>query len=55
MYLGHSISERVIKTDDSKIKVIWEWPLPKTVTQVRSFLGFTNYYWQFICKYAKVT
>ena len=46
--------EGSIKTDDSKIKVIWELPVPKTVTEVRSFLGSTNYYHWFICKYAQV-
>ena len=45
MYLRHKMSEKGIKTDDHKIKVIWEWPTPKTVTEVRSFLGITNYYW----------
>ena len=53
-YLGHRISEQGVETDDSKIKVLQEWPTPKTVTEVRSFLGFTNYYWEFIYKYAQV-
>ena len=30
------------------------WTIPKTVTDVRSFLGFTNYYRRFIRGYAKV-
>ena len=53
-YLVHRISEGGIKTDDSKIKITCEWPTPKTVTEARSFLGFTNYYHQFIYKYAQV-
>ena len=53
-YLGHRILEGGIETDDSTIKVIWEWPVPKTVTEVRSFVGFTNYYYQFIYMYAQV-
>ena len=28
--------------------------MPTNVTEVRSFLGFTNYYWRFIKKYAQV-
>ena len=36
-YLGHRISERSIETDDSKITVIYKWPTPKTVTEVRRF------------------
>ena len=31
-YLGHKVSGKGIKTDDNKIKVISEWPTPKTVT-----------------------
>ena len=54
-YLGHNILEKGIKTDDHKINVIWKWPTSKTVTEIRSFLGFTRYYQQFINNYAQVT
>ena len=54
MYLGHKISERSIETDDSKNRLIWKWPTPKTVTEVRNFLGFKNYYLRFIYRYAEV-
>ena len=30
-----------------------DWPVPKTVHDVSSFLGFTNYYRKFIYKYAQ--
>ena len=32
----------------------WKWPIPTNVTEVHSFLGFTNYYSKFIKKYAQV-
>ena len=35
-------------------KTIHKWPVPKTVTDVRSFTGFTNYYHKFIKGYAKI-
>ena len=35
--MGHRISESGIETVDSKIKVIHEWPTPKTVIKVRNF------------------
>ena len=54
-YLGYKISDGGIETDNSKIKVIQEWPVPKMVIVVRSFLGFTNYYHKFIYKYTQVT
>ena len=53
-YLGHIVSKAGIETDPKKIKDIWEWPRPNTVTDVRQFLGFTNYYRKFIRHYAVV-
>ena len=53
-YLGHIVSKDDIKTDPKNIEAIKNWPVPKTVTEVRSFLGFTNYYCKFIPKCAQV-
>ena len=53
-YLGHIVSKDSIETDPKKIEAIKKWPVPKTVTEVRSFLGFTNYYHKFIPRYAQV-
>ena len=53
--LGTKMLEGGIEIDNSKIKVIQEWPVPKMATDVRCFLGFTNYYCRFIYKYAQVT
>ena len=53
-YLGHIVSKDGIKTDPKKIEAIKNWPVPKTVTEVQSFLGFTNYYRKFVSKYAQI-
>ena len=53
-YLGHIVSKDGIETEKKKITAIQEWPIPKTVTEVHSFLGFTNYYRKFIPKYAQI-
>ena len=52
-YLGHIVSDKGIETDPKKIEAIVDWPIPKTVHDVCSFLGFTNYYQKFIYKYAQ--
>lgn len=54
-YLGHLITESGIKTDPSKISAIKEWPLPNNVSELRSFLGFCNYYRKFIKDFACMT
>ena len=53
-YLGHIVSKDGIEVDPKKIKEIQEWPVPETVTDVKSFLGFTNYYRKFVHKYAQI-
>ena len=48
------ISKDGIEVDPKKIKDIQEWPVLETVTDVKSFLGFTNYFRKFVHKYAHI-
>jgi len=47
-YLGVILEKGVTRMDPIKISGIADWPIPKTVKNVRSFLGFCNFYWAFI-------
>ena len=53
-YLGHAVSKNSVQTDSKKVEAIQKWPIPTNVTEVCSFLGFTNYYYRFIKKYVQV-
>lgn len=53
-YLGHVISKNGIKVNPNKTKAIDEYPCPKTVKQLKSFLGMASYYRKFIRSYAKI-
>ena len=53
-YSRHIVSKDGIETEKKKVTAIQEWPIPKTVTAVCSFLGFMNYYCKFIPKYAQI-
>ena len=44
VYLGHVVSEEGMHTDPSKIESVKSWPIPKSVKDLRGFLGFTGYY-----------
>ena len=43
-YLGHVFSESGMSPDKQKIAVIKDRPIPKTVTEIRQFLGLASYY-----------
>ena len=53
-YLGHIISEEGISVDPEKIEAIVNWPTPRNVTNVRSFMGLVGYYRRFIEGFSKV-
>ena len=40
--------------DLEKIEAIMNWPTPRNVTDVRSFMGLTGYYRRFIEGFSKV-
>jgi len=54
-FLGHTISNKGVETNDDKIKKIMQAPSPGCITQLRSFLGLSNYYRRFIKDYALIT
>ncbi|GBG70368.1 hypothetical protein CBR_g6496 [Chara braunii] len=52
-FLGHHVSDQGLHMDDAKITIIAEWPVPTSAKQLRSFLGLTSYYSNFIQGYAR--
>jgi hypothetical protein len=53
-YLGMIVEEGKISMDPIKLGGIWDWPVPTTVKQTRSFLGFKNFYRQFITHFSDI-
>ena len=54
-YLGHVVSGKGISTNPKKIEAVSKWPTPRTVYDVRSFLGFVGYYRRFIKNFSRIT
>lgn len=53
-FLVHVISSDGVSVDPSKIKAIKNWHRPRSVFEVRSFLGLAGYYRQFVEGFSKI-
>lgn len=53
-YLGFVIGTDGIKTNPKKVQAILKLPIPRTLKDLRSFLGMSGYYRRFIQDYAKI-
>lgn len=53
-FLGHIVTQNGLKPNRSKIEAIINVPIPRTVKQIKSFLGLTGYYRKFIKNYSFV-
>jgi hypothetical protein len=54
-YLGVIVGKGEVKMDPIKVQGIMDWPIPTNIHEIRSFLGFGNYYKDFIENYSAIT
>ena len=43
-HLGFLISGKGLRPDPEKVEALTSWPIPKTVREVKAFIGFSGYY-----------
>ena len=53
-FVGYMVSAEGIGMDPAKVAAILEWPQPRSVKEVQSFLGFANFYRKFIATYSSI-
>ncbi|KAL0186035.1 hypothetical protein M9458_017705, partial [Cirrhinus mrigala] len=53
-YLGHVVSRDGVRTDPEKISALRTWPVPQTLRELKSFLGFAGYYRRFVKGYSSI-
>ena len=53
-YLGYFLSPNGLTMSANKVKAICDWPEPRKVKDIQSFLGFANFYHQFIFNYSNI-
>ena len=54
-FMGHLVSAEGVKPNFDRVRAIREIPVPKTVKEVRTFLGMLGYYRRFIDRFADLT
>jgi len=53
-FLSVVIGPRSIEMQKEKVDEVLSWPVPRNIKKVQKFLGFTNYYRQFIKDFARI-
>ena len=53
-FVGYMVSSSGIGMDPAKVAAITDWPVPTSVKEVQSFLGFSNFYRKFITHYSSL-
>ena len=53
-YLGYIISKDGVKPDPKKVEVIRKLPEPKTVKEIRGFIGMCSYYRKLVPNFSKI-
>ena len=54
IFIGYTFSKHGIETDPANIEKVKQFPVPKTIRDIKSFLGLTGYYRRFQKDYAKI-
>ena len=53
-FLGHVVSGAGIAVDSDKVAAVADWATPKTMFDIRSFLGLAGYYRRFVHDFARL-
>lgn len=53
-YLGYILSPDGLVMSKDKVKTVLDWPEPRNVKDIQSFLGFANFYRRFIFRYSDI-
>lgn len=54
LFLGYVVSEKGLSVDLAKIEAVRSWPIPRTVTKVRSFNRLASFYRRFVAYFSSI-
>src|SRR6476469_3057543 len=53
-FLGHIVDAEGIRPDPKKVSAVQDWPVPRNVHEIKSFIGLACYFKKFISHYSEV-
>ncbi|KAL4112118.1 hypothetical protein QTP88_015966 [Uroleucon formosanum] len=53
-YLGHVITDKVVRPNPQKIDCVVKFPTPTNAKEIKSFLGLSGYYRRFVPNYGQI-
>ncbi|CAH1436072.1 unnamed protein product [Lactuca virosa] len=53
-FLGHLVNQNRILVDPAKIEVVMSWEVPRSPSEIRSFLGLAGYYRRFMKDFSRI-
>ena len=54
-FLGKVVSEKGVKIAPKKLEAVHNWPVPKTKSELSTFIGFASYHRNHIAHFAEIT
>ena len=54
-FLGHVVSALGVSMDSEKVEAVMSWERPKSVFEIRNFLGLVGYYKRFIKDFSPIS
>jgi hypothetical protein len=54
-FLGHRFTADGVKMDQEKVQAVIDWPVPKNVKEILSFLGTAGYYRRFVKDFSRIS
>ncbi|XP_024010447.1 uncharacterized protein LOC112085464 [Eutrema salsugineum] len=54
LFLGYMVSKDGLSVDKNKVEAVQSWPVPRSLTEVRSFHGLASFYRRFVPHFSSI-